>query len=51
MSRLNDKKPLSEKFAGLPLVVFCCDTFDIFQPTITDECATVFSIFTTCSEI
>lgn len=35
--RLNARKPQSEKFPGLPLVVFCCDTFDIFQPSITDE--------------
>jgi protein gp37 len=34
--KLNLKKPMSEKFAGLPLVVFCCDTFDIFQPSISD---------------
>lgn len=34
--KLNNKKPMSEKFEGLPLVVFCCDTFDIFQPSISD---------------
>lgn len=37
IARLNAKKPMSEKFAGLPTVVFCFDTFDIFQPSITDE--------------
>lgn len=37
MWRLNAKKPMSDKFPGLPLVVFCCDTFDIFQPSISDE--------------
>lgn len=36
MAKLNASKPMSEKFAGLPLVVFCFDTFDIFQPSITD---------------
>lgn len=35
--RLNAKKTMSEKFPGLPLVVFCCDTFDIFQPSISDD--------------
>lgn len=37
LTRLNAKQPRSKKFAGLPLVVFCCDTFDIFQPSISDE--------------
>ncbi len=40
MNRLvmrNKQKPMSAKFPGLPLVVFCCDTFDIFQPSISDE--------------
>jgi protein gp37 len=35
--RLNERKSKSEKFPGLPLVVFCCDTFDIFQPSISDK--------------
>jgi protein gp37 len=34
--RLNEKKSMSQKFEGLPLVVFCCDTFDIFQPSIPE---------------
>lgn len=34
---LNSQKPMSKKFPGEKLVVFCCDTFDIFQPSISDE--------------
>lgn len=37
MGNLDKKKPMSEKFKGLPLVVFCFDTFDIFQPSISDK--------------
>jgi protein gp37 len=37
LQRLNAKKPMSEKFPGNPLVVFTNDTYDIFQPSISDE--------------
>jgi protein gp37 len=40
MSRLlmrNRQKPESKRNPGNPLMVFCCDTFDLFQPSITDE--------------
>ncbi|MDQ4121693.1 MAG: phage Gp37/Gp68 family protein [Acidobacteriota bacterium] len=44
--KLNRKKPMSTKFPGLPLVVFCCDTFDIFQPSISDELRdSVFNVY------
>ena len=33
---LNAKKPRSEKFPGAPALVFCADTFDLFQPSVTD---------------
>jgi protein gp37 len=34
--RLNAKKPMSAKFPGNPLIVFTNDTYDLFQPTISD---------------
>jgi protein gp37 len=33
----NRQKPMSEKFPGNPLIVFCHDTYDLFQPSISDE--------------
>lgn len=36
LQRLNAKKPMSEKFPGNRLVVFSNDTYDIFQPSISD---------------
>lgn len=37
LERLNKRKPVSEKFPGMPLVVFTNDTYDLFQPSITNE--------------
>jgi len=40
MNRLlmrNAQKPESKRNPGNSLMVFCCDTFDIFQPSISDE--------------
>lgn len=34
---LNKDKRRSERNPGNPLMVFCCDTFDLFQPSISDE--------------
>ena len=49
MLNLNRRKPISGKFVGLPTVVFCCDTFDIFQPSISDEIRDlVFNYYDTC---
>lgn len=36
LHRLNLTKPESEKFPGNPLVVFTNDTYDLFQPSISD---------------
>lgn len=33
----NRQKPESNRNPGRPLMVFCCDTFDLFQPSISDE--------------
>lgn len=52
ITKLNAKKPMSEKFPGLPLVVFCCDTFDIFQPSISDLWRdTIFSHYDTLTNL
>lgn len=37
LENLNRQKPSSEKFPGNPLIVFTNDTYDLFQPSITDE--------------
>lgn len=37
LERLNATKPESEKFPGHRLIVFTNDTYDLFQPSITDE--------------
>lgn len=37
LANLNRRKPMSEKFPGNPLVVFTNDTYDLFQPSISDE--------------
>lgn len=37
LSNLNRRKPMSEKFPGNPLIVFTNDTYDLFQPSISDE--------------
>ncbi len=34
---LNADKRESERNPGNPLMVFCCDTFDLFQPSISDD--------------
>ncbi len=34
---LNANKRQSARNSGNPLMVFCCDTFDLFQPSISDE--------------
>lgn len=34
---LNADKRESERNPGNPLMIFCCDTFDLFQPSISDE--------------
>lgn len=46
MQRLNSVKPSSGKFPGQPLVIFTNDTYDLFQPSITDtERDWVFDIY------
>src|SRR6185369_518573 len=37
LAGLNARSPISGKFPGHPLVVFTNDTYDLFQPSITDE--------------
>jgi len=37
LANLNRRKPMSEKFPGNPLIVFTNDTYDLFQPSISDE--------------
>ena len=37
LGNLNRRKPMSAKFPGVPLVVFTNDTYDLFQPSISDQ--------------
>jgi protein gp37 len=37
LQRLNARNPISAKFPGYPLVVFTNDTYDLFQPSISDQ--------------
>lgn len=37
LDNLNRREPMSEKFPGNSLIVFTNDTYDLFQPSISDE--------------